>query len=67
MFSTGHEWDIRDGVYVCYWCIARETPDGEAKLRAEQKDLREHRKLVRKIGWEAWLELKRKQYAESQT
>ncbi len=47
-FSCGRVWEKRDGSWVCYWCIARETPDGEAKLRLYQKESREIRKRLNK-------------------
>lgn len=32
-------WEKRDNQWICPWCIARETPDGEAELR---KDIKTH-------------------------
>lgn len=43
-FAAGHEWQKRDGQWVCCWCVARETPEGEAILRQELKELRADRK-----------------------
>lgn len=49
-FPDGLHWEIREGVWVCAWCIAREIPDGEDKLRQELSYLRECRKK-RKKAW----------------
>ena len=44
----GFFWVWRDGQWVCCWCVARETPDGEAKLRMLHRELRQIRKEQRK-------------------
>ena len=43
-FSSGLIWEKRNNVWICPWCIARESIDGENKLRAELKKLRENRR-----------------------
>src|ERR1700733_8962533 len=37
-FGAYHEWGKDEaGRWICYWCIARETPNGEAKLIEDRR------------------------------
>ena len=48
LFSDGREWGKINDQWVCHWCIARETPDGEDTLRARHAEIRKIKKSKRK-------------------
>ena len=49
-FAEGREWGfLADGRRACYWCVARETPGGEAALRERQADLKLRKRLHKRL------------------